>query len=123
MDIPGYTTDYKGNVNVGEFDDQQLWYNSHIKIQKKVVYYKTWCNKDTRYIRDLQDENCNVISFNQMCIKYGLLCNFLEYYSITSHFTIFFYMALWDSLSALNLICPVCVGDYIKKVYFIGNLL
>ncbi len=38
----------------------------------------------------------------------------------TSAFTSFF---IWDSLSALNLICPAYVRDYTKKVYFIGKLL
>ncbi len=31
---------YKSTINFGEFDDEQEWYNRHIKIQKKVVYYK-----------------------------------------------------------------------------------
>ena len=28
---------FKGNINVEEADDQQIWYNSHIKIQGRLI--------------------------------------------------------------------------------------
>jgi len=49
---------YKNNVQeLEEILNQNIWYNSHIRINKKPTYIKTWADKGILWINDLVKEN------------------------------------------------------------------
>ncbi len=73
---------YCENVQVSRADNQSIWYNSHIKVQNKVVFYKSWYNAGIKIISDLKDENGNLLSLEQFGDKFRVHVNFIQYYSI-----------------------------------------
>ena len=50
---------------VGDPKNEILWFNSDMKIENKVAYYKAyaWREKNVIYIKDLLDHNGNLMSF------------------------------------------------------------
>ena len=56
-----------------------LWFNSNIKIDNKVVYYKTYHEKNIIYLKDLLDQNGNLMSFSDFQTKYKTRYKFLHY--------------------------------------------
>ena len=64
--------------------DQMLWYNSHLKIQGKVFFYRQWYSKNINHIRDLYNDDFSLLSHNQFCEKYRINVPFLQYYSVIS---------------------------------------
>ena len=56
-----------------------LWFNSNIKIDNKVVYYKTCHEKNIIYLKDLLDQNGNLMSFSDFQAKYKTRLTFLHY--------------------------------------------
>jgi hypothetical protein len=48
---------YKEVSSLDEIMNQTLWYNSHIKSDNKVLYFKNWDNADIKWVADLIDEN------------------------------------------------------------------
>jgi hypothetical protein len=61
---------YKEKLHKSETDSQQLWYNSHIKVQKKVIYYKEWNEKGIKCVKDIKYETGNIMSYQEFCDKY-----------------------------------------------------
>lgn len=59
-----------------EILNQNLWFNSHIRIQNKVVCYKTWENKGIRWVNDLLFEE------NDMTLRFLTLEEFKDHYDL-----------------------------------------
>ena len=64
---------------VGDPKYEIPWFNSNIKIKNKVVYYKSWHEKNVIYIKDLLDHNGNLMSFSDFQQKYETRLTFLYY--------------------------------------------
>ena len=60
-----------------------LWYNSLLKISKKVIIYKKWYDKNILYVADLIVEN-RWMNVHEVSKKYGFKANFLELRSLIS---------------------------------------
>ena len=59
-----------------------LWDNADIIIGNKAVFYRTWFEKKIYFIKDLCDENGNLMNYDQFVNKYDLRINFTEYYGV-----------------------------------------
>ena len=59
-----------------------LWDNADIIIGNKAVFYRTWFEKKIYFIKDLYDENGNLMNYDQFVNKYDLRINFTEYYGV-----------------------------------------
>ena len=74
---------FDNNINIKSKHPQNcLWYNSDIKLQKKIIYYKQWHEKGILYVRDALDQNSNFLDYIQFKTKYDLNVNFLKYYGL-----------------------------------------
>ena len=74
---------FDNNVYIKSEQPQNfLWYNSDIKLQNKVIYYKKWHEKGIQYVKDILDDNSNFLDYNQFKTKYDLNINFLHYYGL-----------------------------------------
>jgi len=60
--------------------NQCIWYNSHLKIGNKTLFYKTWYDKGVRYIKDIFNEQGHkFMSIEEIKERYNIDTNFLEY--------------------------------------------
>ena len=75
-----YTPDIKGTEQVL---NQNLWLNSHIKINKKVVKYTRWIEKGILWISDIMVENdageLRLMNDTEIAEKLGFRPMFLQY--------------------------------------------
>ena len=67
-----------------DFQNFPLWHNSLIKVDKTPVFFPLWSKKSINYVKDLLDENFNLLTYDAFIQKYDLFPNFLEYYSLIS---------------------------------------
>ena len=106
------------NINYkSEHPKNYIWYNSNIKIQNKMIYYKSWQNKGINYIKDLLDQNDNFLDFFAFKNKYDLNENYLKYYGLIGKIRT---IATWDgdinnNDTTLNKI--LCVKSAAKLFY------
>ena len=56
-----------------------LWFNSHVKVGKKCIYYKHWESAGVSFIGDLFCDRSDFLSFNNFKIKFKVRTNFIEY--------------------------------------------
>ncbi len=63
---------------------QHLWYNSHIKIGNKVVFYKQWYRNGIKTIGDLLNKNGTIMTYQHFVNTYNVRPNVLAYYGILS---------------------------------------
>lgn len=62
---------------------QNLWFNSNIKIGKKIVWFEKWYRKDVKTNRDIvKEDNHTFMSQNEILCKYGISTNFLQYWGL-----------------------------------------
>ena len=67
---------------IQEIAEQVIWLNSHIKIQKKLIFNKSMFNVDIWYIKDLMD-NGVLLNYMNFKIKYpNIKVNYVVYYGI-----------------------------------------
>ena len=64
--------------------DQNIWWNTHIQIARKVVFYQKWADKGVRTIGDLCDDNGRWLSYTEFCAKFKLVTPFTLYQGILS---------------------------------------
>jgi hypothetical protein len=87
--LKGWCEENFHEVNsIDEIMQQCLWYNSHIKIQKKVILWKKWDEKGIRWIADLlqEDQNGKLIFLTKEELEdfYDLKVTQMNYNSIIS---------------------------------------
>ena len=71
------------NINfISEHPQNYIWFNSNIKIQNKLLYYKPWYEKGITYVKDLLDQNGNFLNYNEFITKYDINVDFLKYYGL-----------------------------------------
>ena len=59
-----------------EIINQNLWYNSNIKINKKVVHYRKWEEKGIRWLNDILIEDTDM---SLRFLSYEELCDFFDF--------------------------------------------
>ena len=66
-------------------ENQIIWNNQYIKVNKRSVLFKYWYQNGIRNISNLVDEqkNCS-LSFHSFQQKFHLNCNFRQYYGLLS---------------------------------------
>ena len=64
------------------FQNEYLWFNPHIKIDGKPVFYKKWYEKGIKFVKDLINENKQFFLDAELKVKYGIDFHFLEYISL-----------------------------------------
>ena len=64
-----------------EKNDEVLWYNSSIKINRKTIYYKSWSKEGVNFISDLIIEK-HWMTYEEFKNKFNVNCNFLKYFSV-----------------------------------------
>ena len=63
--------------------NQSLWYNSFVKIDNKVIFWK-WYNHSIRQVKDLIDERGNFYNITELNRVYDIKANYLHLLSIIS---------------------------------------
>ena len=81
--LTSWSTMFFGAPNsYNEVSCQYLWFNSFIRINNQIVYYKLWAQNKVLQIKDLLNDRGHFLTFQQFIHKFNLRCNFLQYYSI-----------------------------------------
>ena len=65
-------------AEASDFLSQPLWNNVSIKVDNKLVYYKSWYSKNLRHIDDLVDESGVFLSPQDRIIQDNDKCFFTE---------------------------------------------
>ena len=61
-----------------DFASTYIWYNSHIRIENRPFFYRSWWSAVIKEIRDLLDNDQNFLSYNTFIDKYSIKTNYLE---------------------------------------------
>ena len=67
-----------------DFASTCIWYNSHIRIENRPFFYRSWLSAGIKEIRDLLDNDQNFLSYNAFIDKYSIKTNYLEYHKVIS---------------------------------------
>jgi hypothetical protein len=59
-----------------------LWYNNHIRLNKKTLYYRHWVKNGVNFVNDLMGDDGNFLSLDEFRTKYGIRTNFIEYSAV-----------------------------------------
>ncbi|KAF7643665.1 hypothetical protein LDENG_00235560, partial [Lucifuga dentata] len=60
-----------------------IWNNRYITVKNKSLYNKNWMEKEIWSVIHLVDRSGDLLSYNNFCLKYNLVCNRSEFKSIT----------------------------------------
>ena len=71
-------------ISRDHFLDQQLWYNSLIKIANKTVFLKNWFSKGMIRVKHLLGPNNTFLSLNDFCCKCEIDLHPLSFYGLIS---------------------------------------
>ena len=77
---------YRDDITeVDEILAQPIWYNSHIKLNKRPIFRKLWYEAGIQTIKDLTNgQNTSILSHQAITRKYGNDKSFLLYHGIIS---------------------------------------
>ena len=70
------------NRGGNEFQNETLFYNHHIKIDRKTVYYHDWHLKAISYLNDKIDEQGNFYTWEEFSNKFKIENQAFLYYSL-----------------------------------------
>jgi hypothetical protein len=65
-----------------EIMNQFIWFNSHIRIDGKPTFNNRMYTAGIQYVKQLLDQNGNILNYQYFIQKYGINVNFLNYLSI-----------------------------------------
>ena len=69
--------------HIDEISNQIIWYNSHVKVNNKVIFWKEWYDRGIVQIKDLIIEN-KVMTARELEFVYGLRIDTMKYNSLIS---------------------------------------
>ena len=69
-------------ISLSHIRRQDIWNNTMIRGNKKVLFIKLWYDKGIIKLSDLLDKNGNICTFFQLRNKYKFEYNFVEFYSV-----------------------------------------
>jgi len=75
---------YENIQNKEDIMNQNLWWNSNIKINKKVVFLQRWADKNIRYISDLCDEEGKLLNHRDFTAKFDIVTPFTTFLGLLS---------------------------------------
>ncbi len=75
---------YRENIIEVEADKQQIKYNSHVRVQNKVVFFNVWYIAGIITIGDLKDHEGKIMFYDRFSAQYRVRSNFVQYKSIVS---------------------------------------
>jgi hypothetical protein len=91
-----------------------IWYNSHIKINNKYVYYKTWANKGILFLKDIFD-NTRCLTYVEFCRKYDFRPPFTSYNGLILAIKKYYKLPIYTELVKLQMpIIPNCLEELLK---------
>ena len=61
-----------------------LWHNSLIKVEKKLIYYKSWSAKVLQKVRHLMTDESKFLSFTEFKERFDIKTNFLIFCGVIS---------------------------------------
>ena len=99
-----YNNDITNNNN-----EQILWNNKYILIDKKSVFYKKWYDKGVIYVGDLKCPDGNILSFNQFIDKFSIDTSFLQYWGLITAIP-----DLWRKANLSNYKHQLIANQYVK---------
>ena len=71
--------------NIDEVAEQILWWNSNIKINKQVVFYKNYINEGVRKVKDVVNDDGTFLTYAEFKERHpGVVTNFLIYHGLIS---------------------------------------
>lgn len=71
-------------TNVEDVLLTNIWDNKYIKIDNKDFFYRMWYEKNIHFIKDILNDEGNLMDFNQFRDKYDLQINYMQYYGVRS---------------------------------------
>ena len=71
-------------TNVEDVLLTNIWDNKYIKIDNKAFFYRRWYEKNIHFIKDILNDEGNLMDFNQFRDKYDLQINYMQYYGVRS---------------------------------------
>ena len=83
-EIIQYWTKFNYKDDNLDFASTYIWYNSHIRIENRPFFYRSWLSAGIKEIRDLLDNDQNFLSYNAFIDKYSIKTNYLEYHKVIS---------------------------------------
>lgn len=75
-------TNFHVPQNIVQVAKQFLWFNSHIRIGKKPVWYQNAWRANVRYVADIVNNDGSILSFEQFKAKFGNCLNFVQYFGL-----------------------------------------
>ena len=76
---------YDANVNsIDHFLSMNVWHNFLIRIDKRLVFFKSWNLKGIQQITHLMKDRDNFLSFHEFKERYDVQTNFLTFHSLIS---------------------------------------
>ena len=73
---------FKEPTDLDSVRKQQIWFNSFIKIDRNVLFYKNWYSHGICTIQDLLNNNSTFMTYEQFTNRYNIRCNYLTYYGV-----------------------------------------
>ena len=67
-----------------DFSGSLIWNNSLVRIAGEVVFYKNWAKAGVQNIKDLMNDEYEVITYRNFKEKYCFHVYFLEFYGVAS---------------------------------------
>lgn len=67
------------NISQDEYIYMPLWYNKYIKIDNKIVFYKSWFCKGIQAIGDLIDKDGNIYEYEDFCRRFNFHPPFTQF--------------------------------------------
>ena len=71
-------------TDVNELMHQCIWFNSHIRVQNKPIFYKHMVSKHFLNVSDLMKYRNTFFSYAEVCDKYNCQFNIMDYSSLIS---------------------------------------
>ena len=75
---------HKSPSNLEEILNETLWLNSFIRVNDGPVVYKNCIEKDLLYIKNLLNDNGEIMNYNEFVDKYGNIMNYVLFYGLLS---------------------------------------
>ena len=63
---------------------QPLWLNTHICVQRKIIFYKTMFERGILAVKDIMKNTTIFYTYHELCDRYNYSFNVMEYNSLLS---------------------------------------
>ena len=82
--------------------EEKLWLNSHITINKSILYWPTFIDSNILKVKDLLNPQGTWCSYNEFRLRYNdIRCTYVEYYGLISAIPVLWKRLLTNGLPAM----------------------